>query len=173
MSQTRVSLMYASFPLRPTHKRAHMRHIFIPLWLPALLPLSFPGLCASGWLLVCTRKTKPNCAAQEPRIRRDNQTSWWGKLLSGGLLGQGYIQISQTRTMADTAAPAASPAMRRDMSMTDMSDLDTGDNLYHVRKSRLIRLINWWQVGFFDTRERESRFLIGRLMWNTCVSTLS
>lgn len=31
--------------------------------------------------------------------------------------------------------------------MTDMSDLDTGDNLYHVRKSRLIRLINWWQVS--------------------------
>lgn len=33
-----------------------------------------------------------------------------------------------------------------DISMTDMSDFDTGDNLYHVRKSRLIRLINWWQV---------------------------
>lgn len=49
------------------------------------------------------------------------------------------------------AAPAAAspppPAMRRnDISMTDMSDFDTGDNLYHVRKSRLIRLINWWQV---------------------------
>lgn len=37
--------------------------------------------------------------------------------------------------------------------MTDMSDLDTGDNLYHVRKSRLIRLINWWQVR---NGERES-----------------
>lgn len=35
---------------------------------------------------------------------------------------------------------------RNDISMTDMSDIDTGDNLYHVRKSRLIRLINWWQV---------------------------
>ena len=35
---------------------------------------------------------------------------------------------------------------RNDVSMTDMSDMDTGDNLYHVRKSRLIRLINWWQV---------------------------
>lgn len=46
-----------------------------------------------------------------------------------------------------TASPA--PAMRRDISMTDMSDLDTGDNLYHVRKSRLIRLINWWQVRGF------------------------
>ncbi|CAN0355354.1 unnamed protein product [Ectocarpus sp. 6 AP-2014] len=50
------------------------------------------------------------------------------------------------------AAPAAAspppPAMRRnDISMTDMSDFDTGDNLYHVRKSRLIRLINWWQVA--------------------------
>ncbi|CAM9920871.1 unnamed protein product, partial [Ectocarpus fasciculatus] len=51
------------------------------------------------------------------------------------------------------AAPASSsssptPAMRRnDISMTDMSDFDTGDNLYHVRKSRLIRLINWWQVA--------------------------
>lgn len=30
--------------------------------------------------------------------------------------------------------------------MTDMSDVDTGDRLYHVRKSRLIRLINWWEV---------------------------
>lgn len=42
---------------------------------------------------------------------------------------------------------APAPAMRRnDVSMTDMSDMDAGDNLYHVRKSRLIRLINWWQV---------------------------
>lgn len=35
-------------------------------------------------------------------------------------------------------------------SMTDMSDADNGDRLYHVRKSRLIRLINWWQVGGVD-----------------------
>lgn len=52
---------------------------------------------------------------------------------------------------AAAATPSASssptPTMRRnDISMTDMSDFDTGDNLYHVRKSRLIRLINWWQV---------------------------
>ena len=45
--------------------------------------------------------------------------------------------------------------MRRDMSMTDMSDLDTGDNLYHVRKSRLIRLINWWQVGQITHKETD------------------
>lgn len=48
---------------------------------------------------------------------------------------------------APAAAPTPTPTMRRnDVSMTDMSDMDTGDNLYHVRKSRLIRLINWWQV---------------------------
>lgn len=51
-------------------------------------------------------------------------------------------------TKADGAASAPPPALRRnDVSMTDMSDVDTVDNLYHVRKSRLIRLINWWQVG--------------------------
>lgn len=44
------------------------------------------------------------------------------------------------------SAPAPSAMRRNDVSMTDMSDVDTGDNLYHVRKSRLIRLINWWQV---------------------------
>lgn len=54
---------------------------------------------------------------------------------------------------AANGAPAAAaqavppPTMRRnDISMTDMSDMDNGDKLYHVRKSRLIRLINWWQV---------------------------
>lgn len=55
---------------------------------------------------------------------------------------------------AGNGAPAAAaqavppPTMRRnDISMTDMSDMDNGDKLYHVRKSRLIRLINWWQVS--------------------------
>lgn len=45
---------------------------------------------------------------------------------------------------------ASQPAgMRRnDVSMSEMSDLDAGDDgVYHVRKSRLIRLINWWQVS--------------------------
>ena len=43
---------------------------------------------------------------------------------------------------------AHQPGMRRNVSMSEMSDLDsTDDGVYHVRKSRLIRLINWWQVG--------------------------
>lgn len=52
--------------------------------------------------------------------------------------------MGETTGANGTATP---PTMRRnDVSMTDMSDVDTGDRLYHVRKSRLIRLINWWEV---------------------------
>lgn len=62
-------------------------------------------------------------------------------------------QAMGENTKGDDDAAAAPPpqappaSMRRnDVSMTDMSDVDNGDNYYHVRKSRLIRLINWWQV---------------------------
>lgn len=42
---------------------------------------------------------------------------------------------------------------RNDVSMSEMSDLDAGDDgVYHVRKSRLIRLINWWQVSGLGSR---------------------
>lgn len=49
-------------------------------------------------------------------------------------------------TVGANGTPAPPTMRRNDVSMTDMSDIDTGDRLYHVRKSRLIRLINWWEV---------------------------
>lgn len=54
---------------------------------------------------------------------------------------------------AVTASPPRKGLPRNDVSMTDMSDMDTGDNLYHVRKSRLIRLINWWQVRSVHSKD--------------------
>mmetsp|Transcript_20271 Transcript_20271/g.29955 ORF Transcript_20271/g.29955 Transcript_20271/m.29955 type:complete len:375 (+) Transcript_20271:148-1272(+) len=36
---------------------------------------------------------------------------------------------------------------RNDSSMTDMSGLDDDPKVYHVRKSRMIRLVNWWTVS--------------------------
>lgn len=58
---------------------------------------------------------------------------------------------------AATASPPRKSMRRNDVSMTDMSDMDPGDNLYHVRKSRLIRLINWWQVRFDSMQRKYAR----------------
>ncbi|KAG5181206.1 3-ketoacyl-CoA synthase [Tribonema minus] len=36
---------------------------------------------------------------------------------------------------------------RNDVSMTDLSGVDNDPKVYHVRKSRMIRLVNWWTVS--------------------------
>lgn len=135
---------------------------------PRLLLLLLLLLCVHVGLHV----NKTNAPSREgtralwraSRERERQRAHFGGWAFRGGKGEQGF---SNAHTMTDTkpaAAPAPAPAMRRDISMTDMSDLDTGDNLYHVRKSRLIRLINWWQVceRVLGGRQRRAVFGLSR-----------
>lgn len=77
--------------------------------------------------------------------------------------------MGETTSANGATPPAAVPTLRRnDVSMTDMSDIDSGDRLYHVRKSRLIRLINWWQVTLLEIRDRTGRVVGDNCITSTC-----